>query len=75
MGLWNNLFLHVEPGLPFQYELSHEGSDYNLSRKEKEAIIISLATNFSYSNAVEETKLKKTENCTEEMEDLFQRMF
>jgi hypothetical protein len=33
------------------------------------------AQHFSYSKMVEKTKMKRKENCTPEMEDLFQRIF
>lgn len=45
------------------------------SQEKKGNYLTKLAANFSYKKAVQNTKLKKNEHCTPEMEDLFSRIF
>ena len=75
MGLWSIVLLHAQPRVSFPYlYFNQEINPYwNLDEKAKE--LTKLAADFSYKKAVMKTKKKILENCTDEVEDLFKKMF
>ena len=75
MGLRSAVILHAQPHLPLRYTSPHPEINPYWSLEDKCRELRKQAENFSYRKAVANTKKKNLENCTEEVEDLFRKIF
>lgn len=75
MGLRGAFLPHDQPGFPLQYSVPEPETNLYHSEEKKGQTLSEDGKTFSYRAAVMLTKLKRTDNCADEMEDLFRKMF
>lgn len=75
MGIWCLAILHAQSYLSLRYPISHKDINPYWTLDDKYKELRKQAEKFSYRKAVANTKRKNLENCTDEVEDLFRKIF
>ncbi len=75
MGFRSAALLYAQPVLPFRYVFPDAEINPYWTLDDKYKELRKQAEKFSYRKAVANTKRKNLDNCTDEVEDLFRKIF